>query len=68
MPAVGFFPPGGAFAAPFRRRPRQHPGHRSGSARLRPLIAETTRRGLCLAFTTRLAKTAYLHPSGSRTP
>ena len=41
----------------------------SGSARLRPLIAGTTRRGLRrLAFTTRLAKTAYLHPSGSRTP
>ncbi|MGI5380591.1 helix-turn-helix domain containing protein [Streptomyces sp. CA-251387] len=38
----------------------------SGSARLRPLIAEAARRGLRLAFTVRLAKTAYLHPSGSR--
>ncbi|WP_326585402.1 helix-turn-helix domain containing protein [Streptomyces sp. NBC_00481] len=39
----------------------------SGSARLRPLIAEAARQGLRLAFTVRLAKTAYLHPSGSRT-
>ena len=39
----------------------------SGSARLRPLIAEAARRGLRLAFTVRLAKTAYAHPSGSRT-
>ncbi|MDT0405320.1 helix-turn-helix domain containing protein [Streptomyces sp. DSM 41635] len=39
----------------------------SGSARLRPLIAEAARRGLRLAFTVRLAKTGYLHPSGSRT-
>ncbi|MGW7786862.1 helix-turn-helix domain containing protein [Streptomyces tricolor] len=39
----------------------------SGSARLRPLIAESARRGLRLAFTVRLAKTGYLHPSGSRT-
>jgi hypothetical protein len=39
----------------------------SGSARLRPLIAEAARRGLRLAFTVRLAKTAYVHPSGSRT-
>ncbi|WP_234328216.1 CHAT domain-containing protein [Streptomyces sp. NRRL S-37] len=39
----------------------------SGSARLRPLIAEAARRGLRLAFTVRLAKTSYLHPSGSRT-
>jgi hypothetical protein len=39
----------------------------SGSARLRPLIAEAARRGLCMAFTVRLAKTGYLHPSGSRT-
>ncbi|MFJ4691743.1 helix-turn-helix domain containing protein [Streptomyces sp. NPDC088766] len=39
----------------------------SGSARLRPLIAEAARRNLRLAFTVRLAKTAYLHPSGSRT-
>ncbi|QTD95765.1 helix-turn-helix domain containing protein [Streptomyces cyanogenus] len=38
----------------------------SGSARLRPLIAEAARRGLRLAFTVRLAKTGYLHPSGSR--
>ncbi|MFD6327032.1 helix-turn-helix domain containing protein [Streptomyces sp. NPDC058442] len=39
----------------------------SGSARLRPLIAEAARRNLRLAFTVRLAKTGYLHPSGSRT-
>ncbi|GAA4561227.1 helix-turn-helix domain containing protein [Streptomyces collinus] len=39
----------------------------SGSARLRPLIAEAARRGLRMAFTVRLAKTGYLHPSGSRT-
>ncbi|MBB4789389.1 helix-turn-helix domain containing protein, partial [Streptomyces nodosus] len=39
----------------------------SGSTRLRPLIAEAARQGLRLAFTVRLAKTAYLHPSGSRT-
>ncbi|MCX5373563.1 MULTISPECIES: helix-turn-helix domain containing protein [unclassified Streptomyces] len=39
----------------------------SGSARLRPLIAEAARQGLRLAFTVRLARTAYLHPSGSRT-
>ncbi|MEV7282964.1 helix-turn-helix domain containing protein [Streptomyces sp. NPDC093252] len=39
----------------------------SGSAPLRPVIAEAARRGLRLAFTVRLAKTAYLHPSGSRT-
>jgi len=39
----------------------------SGSARLRPLIAEAARQGLRLAFTVRLAKTGYLHPSGSRT-
>ncbi|MFJ3941771.1 helix-turn-helix domain containing protein [Streptomyces parvus] len=39
----------------------------SGSARLRPLIAEAARQRLRLAFTVRLAKTAYLHPSGSRT-
>ncbi|WP_406490437.1 helix-turn-helix domain containing protein [Streptomyces sp. NBC_01604] len=39
----------------------------SGSARLRPLIAEAARRSLRLAFTVRLAKTGYLHPSGSRT-
>ena len=39
----------------------------SGSARLRPLIAEASRQSLRLAFTVRLAKTAYLHPSGSRT-
>lgn len=39
----------------------------SGSARLRPLIAEAARRGLRLAFTVRLAKTGYLHPSGSPT-
>ena len=37
------------------------------SARLRPLIAEAARQGLRLAFTVRLAKTGYLHPSGSRT-
>ncbi|MET7728382.1 helix-turn-helix domain containing protein [Streptomyces mirabilis] len=39
----------------------------SGSSRLRPLIAEAARRGLRLAFTVRLAKTGYMHPSGSRT-
>lgn len=39
----------------------------SGSARLRPLIAEAARQNLRLAFTVRLAKTGYLHPSGSRT-
>ncbi|MFJ8098570.1 helix-turn-helix domain containing protein [Streptomyces griseofuscus] len=39
----------------------------SGSTRLRPLIAEAARLGLRLAFTVRLAKTGYLHPSGSRT-
>ncbi|MEY2244867.1 helix-turn-helix domain containing protein [Streptomyces sp. BF23-18] len=39
----------------------------SGSSRLRPLIAEAARQGLRLAFTVRLAKTSYLHPSGSRT-
>lgn len=39
----------------------------SGSARLRPLIAEAARQGLRLAFTVRLAKTGYLRPSGSRT-
>lgn len=38
----------------------------SGSARLRPLIAEAARRGLRLAFTVRLAKTGYMLPSGSR--
>ncbi|MFG2463458.1 helix-turn-helix domain containing protein [Streptomyces sp. NPDC048523] len=39
----------------------------SGSTRLRPLIAEAARHGLRLAFTVRLAKAGYLHPSGSRT-
>ncbi|MFC8965479.1 helix-turn-helix domain containing protein [Streptomyces sp. NPDC057094] len=39
----------------------------SGSSRLRPLIAEASRQGLRLAFTVRLVKTGYLHPSGSRT-
>jgi hypothetical protein len=39
----------------------------SGSARLRPLIAEAARQNLRLAFTVRLPKTGYLHPSGSRT-
>ncbi|MFJ6438292.1 helix-turn-helix domain containing protein [Streptomyces sp. NPDC091416] len=39
----------------------------SGSARLRPLIAEAARQGLRLAFTVRLAKGGYLHASGSRT-
>ncbi|MEU9925240.1 helix-turn-helix domain containing protein [Streptomyces griseoluteus] len=39
----------------------------SGSTRLRPLIAEAARQGLRLAFTVRLAKTGYVHPSGSRT-
>ncbi|WP_432176685.1 helix-turn-helix domain containing protein [Streptomyces sp. Tue6028] len=39
----------------------------SGSTRLRPLIAEAASQDLRLAFTVRLAKTGYLHPSGSRT-
>ncbi|MEU7244907.1 helix-turn-helix domain containing protein [Streptomyces sparsogenes] len=39
----------------------------SGSTRLRPLIAEASRRGLRLAFTVRMPKTGYVHPSGSRT-
>ncbi|UFQ13546.1 MULTISPECIES: helix-turn-helix domain containing protein [Streptomyces] len=39
----------------------------SGSTRLRPLIAEAARQNLRLAFTVRLAKTGYLHASGSRT-
>ncbi|MFF1716907.1 helix-turn-helix domain containing protein [Streptomyces sp. NPDC058268] len=39
----------------------------SGSARLRPLLAEAARQNLKLAFTVRLAKTGYVHPSGSRT-
>ncbi|MFJ7423897.1 helix-turn-helix domain containing protein [Streptomyces uncialis] len=39
----------------------------SGSTRLRPLIAEAARQGLRLAFTVRLARTGYVHPSGSRT-
>ncbi|MGW1094208.1 helix-turn-helix domain containing protein [Streptomyces sp. NPDC002455] len=39
----------------------------SGSARLRPLIAEAARQGLRLAFTVRLARTGYVHASGSRT-
>ncbi|ADI12449.1 hypothetical protein SBI_09331 [Streptomyces bingchenggensis BCW-1] len=39
----------------------------SGSTRLRPLIAEAARQGLRMAFTVRLAKTGYLHPSGSHT-
>ncbi|MCX4673543.1 hypothetical protein OG453_44100 [Streptomyces sp. NBC_01381] len=39
----------------------------SGSARLRPLIAEAARQNLRLAFTIRLAKSGYLHASGSRT-
>ncbi|MER0245649.1 helix-turn-helix domain containing protein [Streptomyces sp. HSW2009] len=39
----------------------------SGSARLRPLIAEAAHQDLRLALTVRLAKTGYLHPSGART-
>ncbi|MEI5011703.1 helix-turn-helix domain containing protein [Streptomyces sp. PmtA] len=39
----------------------------SGSTRLRPLIAEAARQGLRLAFTVRMPKTGYVHPSGSRT-
>lgn len=39
----------------------------SGSARLRPLIAEAARQGLRLAFTVRMPKTGYVHASGSRT-
>ncbi|MGD6748530.1 helix-turn-helix domain containing protein [Streptomyces sp. BH105] len=39
----------------------------SGSARLRPLIAEAASRGLKLAFTVRLHQSGYVMPSGSRT-
>nr|WP_019357600.1 hypothetical protein [Streptomyces sp. AA1529] len=39
----------------------------SGSARLRPLIAEAASRGLKLAFTVRLHRAGYVMPSGSRT-
>ncbi|WP_250294414.1 helix-turn-helix domain containing protein [Streptomyces atroolivaceus] len=39
----------------------------SGSARLRPLIAEAARQELRLAFTVRVARTGFLHASGSRT-
>ncbi|MGW8569800.1 helix-turn-helix domain containing protein [Streptomyces niveus] len=39
----------------------------SGSARLRPLIAEAARQQLRLAFTVRMLKTGYVHASGSRT-
>ncbi|MEW1926787.1 helix-turn-helix domain containing protein [Streptomyces sp. NPDC088360] len=39
----------------------------SGSARLRPLIAEAARQNLKLAFTVRLGKSGYVHPSGSNT-
>ncbi|HKR49807.1 MAG TPA: hypothetical protein VJT72_09555, partial [Pseudonocardiaceae bacterium] len=39
----------------------------SGSARLRPLIAEAARQGLRLAFTVRMPKTSYILASGSRT-
>ncbi|MFF9795360.1 helix-turn-helix domain containing protein [Streptomyces bacillaris] len=39
----------------------------SGSTRLRALIAEAAAQNLRLAFTVRLAKTGYVHPSGSRT-
>ncbi|MER8073390.1 helix-turn-helix domain containing protein [Streptomyces sp. NPDC094034] len=39
----------------------------SGSARLRPLIAEAARQGLRLAFTVRMPKTGYTLASGSRT-
>ncbi|MFD3580488.1 helix-turn-helix domain containing protein [Streptomyces sp. NPDC058644] len=39
----------------------------SGSARLRPLIAEAARQNLRLAFTVRLGKSGYVHPSGSNT-
>ncbi|MFD5123615.1 helix-turn-helix domain containing protein [Streptomyces sp. NPDC058385] len=38
----------------------------SGSTRLRPLIAEAARQGLRLAFTVRMGKSGYVHPSGSR--
>lgn len=38
----------------------------SGSARLRPLIAEAAQRRLRLAFTVRVPKSEYVHPSGSR--
>ncbi|MEU3401979.1 helix-turn-helix domain containing protein [Streptomyces filamentosus] len=39
----------------------------SGSTRLRTLIAEAARHRLRIAFTVRLAKTGFVHPSGSRT-
>ncbi|KIF67156.1 hypothetical protein HY68_36290 [Streptomyces sp. AcH 505] len=39
----------------------------SGSARLRPLIAEAARKALRLAFTVRLLKSGYVLASGSRT-
>ncbi|MFF3327904.1 helix-turn-helix domain containing protein [Streptomyces sp. NPDC002889] len=39
----------------------------SGSARLRPLIAEAARQGLRLAFTVRMPKACYILASGSRT-
>ncbi|MFE7566776.1 helix-turn-helix domain containing protein [Streptomyces sp. NPDC057539] len=39
----------------------------TGSARLRPLIAEAARQGLRLAFTVRMPKTGYTLASGSRT-
>lgn len=38
----------------------------SGSTRLRPLIAEAARQRLRLAFTVRMPRTGYVHPSGSR--
>ncbi|GGY72082.1 helix-turn-helix domain containing protein [Streptomyces xanthochromogenes] len=44
-----------------------HQAIASGSARLRPLIAEAARQHLRLAFTVRLHRSGYLHPSGSRT-
>ncbi|MEU2956422.1 helix-turn-helix domain containing protein [Streptomyces xanthochromogenes] len=44
-----------------------HQAIASGSARLRPLIAEAARQHLRLAFTVRLHRSSYLHPSGSRT-
>jgi hypothetical protein len=39
----------------------------SGSTRLRMLIAEAARHRLRIAFTVRLARTGFVHPSGSRT-
>lgn len=39
----------------------------AGATRLRPLIAQAARQSLRLAFTVRMLRSDYLHPSGSRT-